>query len=52
MSEAQLGKLVRTPEDRDAIHVAVAPVLAREILQPGERINIDDEGMSRRNVTR
>lgn len=41
MSEIKFGSLIDTTDDvkRDATHVAVAPVIAYEDLQPGQRIN-------------
>lgn len=33
----QLGKLITEPQERDAVHIAVAPVTAGEPLRPGER---------------
>lgn len=36
-----LGKLIQgTPPDRDAIHVAIAPVTAAETLNPGDHIGL------------
>lgn len=34
-----LGKIITTPQKRDAIHVAVAPVTAVECLNPGEHVD-------------
>lgn len=33
-----LGKLITTEQQRDAIHVAVAPVVAAEVLYPGQHV--------------
>lgn len=38
MSHPDLGKLIEGPADRDAIHIAVAPVIATEELEPGDEI--------------
>lgn len=38
MSELNLGQLITTPQKRDAIHVAVAPVVAGEALDPGAHV--------------
>ena len=38
MSDLQIGRLIDSFRQRDAIHVAVAPVVAAERLHPGERI--------------
>ncbi len=46
MSDLNLGHLIKTNEqvDRDAIHVAVAPVTAAETLNPGERVGLLGDG--------
>lgn len=36
--EVKLGSLISGAEERDAIHIAVCPVVAAELLLPGERI--------------
>ena len=38
MSELKLGKLIDTEQQRDAVHVAVAPVVAAERLSPGQHV--------------
>ena len=38
MKDVILGKPITEKEERDAIHIAVTPVVATEILLPGERI--------------
>lgn len=38
MSETKLGQLIDSDAQRDAIHIAVAPVIAAEHLQPGQHI--------------
>ena len=35
MNEIKLGKLIDGPAERDAIHIAIAPVVANERLKPG-----------------
>jgi len=41
-----LGKIITTEKHRDAVHIAVAPVVASERLHPGERIGfVADGGM-------
>ena len=35
-----LGKIITTPQKRDAIHVAVVPVVASTTLKPGTRVGI------------
>ena len=44
MSDPKLGQLIAGDADRDAIHVAVAPVVATEQLYPGEHIGFVEEG--------
>jgi hypothetical protein len=38
MSDIGLGKIIDGKADRDAVHVAVAPVTAGQILTPGEHV--------------
>jgi hypothetical protein len=38
MSDPKLGRFLDGTQDRDAIHIAVAPVEAAEELRPGDRI--------------
>lgn len=40
MSNLPLGQIITTPQARDAIHVAVAPVIASETLHPGQHIGL------------
>lgn len=44
MSDIILGQLITTPQKRDAIHIAVAPVIAIEALEPGQHIQLNHEG--------
>lgn len=37
---AKLGQIHDTPQGRDAVHVAVAPVVAAQILKPGDHIGL------------
>lgn len=46
MSDVVLGKLIETPQIRDAIHVAVVPMKASEMLRPGQRVGIIADGIS------
>ena len=41
-----LGKLATEDAGRDAIHIAVAPVVAAQILSPGEHVGINGEGQA------
>ncbi len=58
MSDLGLGNIITTPQQRDAIHIAVAPVTAAEDLSVGEDIGFiqpgDNEnvGACRRGATR
>lgn len=44
MSDITLGQLITTPQQRDAIHIAVAPVIAAEAMEPGQHIQLNHEG--------
>lgn len=43
-NKVKLGELITEPQERDAIHVAVAPVVAGEKLAPGQDIGILEDG--------
>lgn len=36
--ELNLGKIITTPQKRDAIHIAVVPVIAAHSLSPGDKV--------------
>ena len=40
MDNLELGKIITREQQRDAIHIAVVPVIAREQLEPGEHVGI------------
>lgn len=40
----QVGKLIDGREERDAIHIAVAPVFAAEELSPGQHVGLVEAG--------
>jgi hypothetical protein len=42
--ELPLGKILDTPQQRDAIHIAVAPVVAGENLAPGDHVGFVKAG--------
>ena len=43
MSESlKIGKIITEPQSRDAIHMAVAPVVANETLSRGQRVGVVD----------
>lgn len=44
MSNIPLGKLIEGEQHRDAIHVAIAPVVAAERLAPGWHIGLNEAG--------
>ncbi len=44
MNGPKLGQLITTNEPRDAIHIAVAPVVANQTLKPGEPIDFAIKG--------
>lgn len=41
MVNEQVGKLIEGDSHRDAIHVAVAPIVAKEKLWPGDEVGVD-----------
>ncbi len=41
MSNLGLGKLITTPQNRDAIHVALIPIVAGQILYPGQHVALN-----------
>lgn len=50
--EARLGQLITEPGEqnqRDAVHIAVAPVIAGTILTPGQRVGVSDDGRQTRH---
>lgn len=44
MSEAKLGQILDNTAERDAIHVAIAPVIASQPLGPGEHVGLNERG--------
>lgn len=40
MNTPKLGNIITANEERDAVHVAIAPIKAGEILQPGSPIRL------------
>jgi hypothetical protein len=46
MEQTKLGELIDASAGRDAIHVALAPVVAGHILTPGEHVGWMDETMT------
>ncbi len=42
MSQVNVGQIITTPEQRDAIHVAIVPVIATVKLKPGQSIGLSD----------
>lgn len=41
MKELNIGQIITTEQSRDAIHIAVAPVVAGMRLQPGSHVMLD-----------
>lgn len=41
-----IGKLLTGKEGRDAVHVAIVPVIAAIDLQPGQRVGLDGDKVS------
>lgn len=44
MSDPTLGNLADETAERDAVHVAIAPVVAAEHLQPGQHVRLGADG--------
>ncbi len=44
MKELNIGQLIEVPQDRDAIHIAVAPVVAAEKLSAGDHVGLLPDG--------
>jgi hypothetical protein len=45
MSDVNLGKTPGPQAQRDAVHVAVVPVFAHELLRPGQRVGLVGENL-------
>lgn len=43
-SKLGLGQIITSQQERDAIHIAVAPVTAAEKLNPGDHVALTQEG--------
>jgi hypothetical protein len=50
MSELKLGKILNGTEQRDAFHVAVAPVAASQVLPIGEHVGLLPDGTASRSA--
>lgn len=44
MSDLNFGTILTKSQNKDAVHMAVAPVVAACVLRPGEHIGLDNEG--------
>lgn len=42
-----LGKIITTPQSRDAIHIAVVPVVAGQVLFAGDKVYLDPYGQAK-----
>lgn len=47
METVKLGRLCDGTEQRDAVHVAVAPVVAGVDLEPGQHVGLFDDGTAK-----
>lgn len=45
----KLGTILRGTETRDAIHIAITPIIAAHFLRPGTRVGVDDSGKANAN---
>ena len=43
MDNLQIGKIINGQQNRDAVHMAIAPVVAGEWLKPGQRVGLCNE---------
>ena len=51
METIKLGELITSPQERDAVHIAIAPVIAGEKLKPGQHVGFSlDYEKSNRTV--
>lgn len=48
MNDTKLGQLITGQPLRDAIHIAIAPVIAGEDLNPGEHVGLNENGEATR----
>src|SRR3990167_7287266 len=46
-TQHQIGTILTVPAERDAIHIAVAPVVACERIRPGQAVGLDENGCAR-----
>lgn len=47
MSDLKIGKIITETQERDAIHIAVAPMIAATPLKPGQAVGIASGGFAR-----
>lgn len=52
MRKLSIGQIITTPQQRDAIHVAVAPVVAGIRLYPGDHVRIGEDGNATNHTDR
>lgn len=43
MNDIGLGKIITTEQKRDAVHIAVVPVTAAQVLRPGDSVGLKNE---------
>jgi hemin uptake protein HemP len=46
MDQPKLGTVPTESDGRDAVHVAIIPVRANELLQPGEHVGLRHDGLA------
>jgi hypothetical protein len=51
MDTTEIGKIIKGNRGRDAIHIAVAPLVAAHALSPGDHIGLSDDGQAVRCAT-
>lgn len=44
MDTLHIGQIIKEPQLQDAIHIAIAPVVAYRTLRPGEHVSLTDDG--------
>lgn len=51
LDKLKIGNIIEQPQQKDAVHMAVAPVVAAEPLQPGAHVGMNKDGRVSRNAT-
>ncbi len=42
----KIGSIIKEPQQRDAVHMAIAPIVAARVLLPGFHVGIDKDGLA------